>query len=372
MVDNRRRDFLKTAGLISAVLLAQPILSKADAKIFHDEKLITQYRTLGTGEAAMKVTALGFGCMGMNYNRGMAKDEKEMIRLLHKCVDYGVNLFDTAEVYGPHINELLVGKGLYKYKNINVTTKFGHKIVDGKYYYGELDSSPKQIRKVCEESLKRLRRDVIDMFYQHRFDPKIPIEDVAGTVKELIKEGKVRHFGLCEVSPEIIKKAHAVQPVTAIQSEYHLMWQGPEKNIFPTLEELGIGFVPYSPLNRGYLAGTMNENTKFYEANDNRHTLPRFTPEAMKKNYAIIEVMKEFGSSKGATPAQVALAWLLHKRPYIVPIPGTTVEAHLRENLAAVNLKWSDKEWVDFEEKISKIEIFGDRYNATQQKQVIN
>lgn len=372
MVDNRRRDFLKTAGLISAVLLAQPILSKADAKIFHDEKLITQYRTLGTGEAAMKVTDLGFGCMGMNYNRGMTKDEKEMIRLLHKCVDYGVNLFDTAEVYGPHINELLVGKGLYKYKNINVTTKFGHKIVGGKYYYGELDSSPKQIRKVCEESLKRLRRDVIDMFYQHRFDPKIPIEDVAGTVKELIKEGKVRHFGLCEVSPEIIKKAHAVQLVTSIQSEYHLMWQGPEKNIFPTLEELGIGFVPYSPLNRGYLAGTMHENTKFYEANDNRHTLPRFTPEAMKKNYAIIEVIKEFGSSKGATPAQVALAWLLNKRPYIVPIPGTTVEAHLRENLAAVNLKWSDKEWTDFEEKISKIEIFGDRYNATQQKQVIN
>lgn len=371
MVDNSRRDFLKTAGLISAVLLAQPILSKADAKILDDEKLINQYRTLGTGSAAMKVTALGFGCMGMNYNRGQAKDEKEMIKLLHKCVDYGINLFDTAEVYGPHINEILVGKGLYKFKDINVTTKFGHKIVDGKYYYGELDSSPKQIRKVCEQSLKRLRRDVIDMFYQHRFDPKTPIEDVAETVKELIKEGKVRHFGLCEVNSEIIRKAHAIQPITAIQSEYHLMWQAPEKNIFPTLEELGIGFVPYSPLNRGYLSGTMNENTKFYEANDNRHTLPRFTPEAMKKNYAIIEVIKEFGSSKGATPAQVALAWLLHKRPYIVPIPGTTVEAHLRENLAAVNLEWSDKEWANFEEKISKTEIFGDRYNAIQQKQII-
>lgn len=371
-LNNGRRDFLKTAGLISAVLFAQPIFNKADAKIFGDNKLINQYRTLGTGAAAMKVTALGFGCMGMNYNRGMAKDEKEMIRLMHKCVDYGINLFDTAEVYGPHINETLVGKALHKYKNINVTTKFGHKIIDGKYYHGELDSSPKQIRKVCEESLKRLRRDVIDMFYQHRFDPKVPIEDVAGTVKELIQEGKVRHFGLCEVSPEIIRKAHAVQPITAIQSEYHLMWQGPEKNIFPTLEELGIGFVPYSPLNRGYLSGSMNENTKFYEANDNRHTLPRFTPEAMKKNYAIIDVMKEFGSSKGATPAQVSLAWLLHKRPYIVPIPGTTVEAHLKENLAAINLKWSDKEWADFEDKISKIEIFGDRYNAEQQKQVSN
>ncbi len=371
-INTGRRDFLKTAGLVSAVLLASPVLNRADAKIFKDEKLITEYRILGSGGAAMKVTALGFGCMGMNYNRGMAKDEKEMIRLLHKCVDFGINLFDTAEVYGPHINETLVGKGLYKYKNINVTTKFGHKIVNGKYYYGELDSSPKQIRKVCKESLKRLRRDVIDIFYQHRFDPKIPIEEVAGTVKELIKEGKVRHFGLCEVSPEIIRKAHAVQPVTAVQSEYHLMWQAPEKNIFPVLEELGIGFVPYSPLNRGYLAGTMNENTKFYEANDNRHTLPRFTPEAMKKNYVIIDAMKEFGASKGANPAQVALSWLLHKRPYIVPIPGTTVEAHLKENLAALNFKWTNEEWAAFEDKISNIEIFVDTCNAAQQKQVSN
>ncbi len=371
-INESRRDFLKTAGLLSAALLVQPVLNKADAKIFGDDKLITQYRTLGAGSAAMKVTALGFGCMGMSYNRGPAKDEKDMTKLLHKAVDYGITLFDTAEIYGPHTNEILVGKALHRYKNIAVTTKFGHKIVDGKYYHGELDSSPKQIKKVCDESLKRLRRDVIDMFYQHRFDPKVPVEDVAGTVKELIQEGKVKHFGMCEVSPEIIRKAHAVQPITAIQSEYHLMWQEPARNIFPTLEELGIGFVPYSPLNRGYLAGFMNENTKFYEANDNRHTLPRFTPEAMKKNYVIIETMKEFGVNKGATPAQVALAWLLHKKPYIVPIPGTTVESHLKENLAAVNLKWSDKEWSDFEEKISKIEIFGDRYNATQQKQVSN
>lgn len=372
MVNNSRRDFIKTAGLLSAILLVQPIFNKTDAKIFGDEKLITKYRILGTGSAALKVTALGFGCMGMSYNRGPAKDENEMIKLLHKAVDYGITLFDTAEVYGPHVNETLVGKGLYKYKNINVTTKFGHKIVDGKYYYGELDSSPKQIRKVCEESLKRLRRDVIDMFYQHRYDPKVPIEDVAGTVKELIQEGKVRHFGLCEVSPEIIKRAHAVQPITAIQSEYHLMWQTPEKNIFPTLEELGIGFVPYSPLNRGYLTGTLTGHTKFYAKNDNRAELPRFTPEAMEKNYVIIDILKEFGAAKGATPAQVALAWLLHKRPYIVPIPGTTVDAHLKENLAAAYLTWTDKEWADFEAKISKIEIYGDRYNATQQKQVSN
>ena len=210
------------------------------------------------------------------------------------------------------------------------------------------------------------------MFYQHRFDPNTPIEEVASTVKDLIKEGKVKHFGLCEVNSEIIKKAHAVCPITAIQSEYHLMWQSPEQNIFPTLEQLNIGFVPYSPLNRGYLTGSLTENTKFYEANDNRHTLPRFSPEAMKKNYVIIDIMKEFGVSKQATPAQVALAWLLHKKPYIVPIPGTTVEDHLKENLAAVNLKWSDAEWTDFENKISKIEIYGDRYNAVQQKQVSN
>ena len=369
-INNSRRDFLKMAALLGVTLIARPALPHAGRAISGHGKLITQYRTLGTGAAAMKVAALGFGCMGMSYNRGKAKDENEMIALLRQCVDYGITLFDTGEVYGPHINEKLVGKALGKCKDIYITTKFGHKIIDGKYYYGELDSSPKQIRRVCEGSLKRLNREVIDMFYQHRFDPAVPIEDVAGTVRDLIYEGKVRYFGLCEVSPEIIRKAHAVQPVTAIQSEYHLMWQAPEKNIFPVLEELGIGFVPYSPLNRGYLAGLMNENTKFYEANDNRHTLPRFTPEAMKINYVIVEEMRAFGEKNNATPAQVALAWLLYKRPYIVPIPGTTVDAHLKENLAAANMKWTDAEWEAFEDRISKIEIFGDRYNAAQQKQV--
>ncbi len=371
-LDSSRRDFIKTMGVLGAIILAQPVFNKTEAKLFKSDTLISTYRTLGSGEAAMTVTALGFGCMGMSYNRGPVKEEKEMIKLLHKAVDYGITLFDTAEIYGPHTNENLVGKGLHRYKDIMVTTKFGHKIINGKYYYGELDSTPKQIKKVCDESLKRLRRDVIDMFYQHRFDPKVPIEDVAGTVKELIKAGKVRHFGLCEVSPEIIRKAHAVQPLTAIQSEYHLMWQAPEKNIFPTLEELGIGFVPYSPLNRGYLTGALTENTKFYAPNDNRADLPRFTPEAMKQNYVIIDILKEFGATKGATPAQVALAWHLHKRPYIVPIPGTTVDSHLRENLAAVNLKWSDNEWQELENKISGIEIAGDRYNAVQQQQVNN
>lgn len=370
-IQQGRRDFIKMMSILGVAMMAQPVFNRAEAKIFGNDKLITKYRTLGSGTAAMTVTALGFGCMGMSYNRGPAKDEKEMTKLLHKAVDYGITLFDTAEIYGPHTNEILVGKALHKYKDIAVTTKFGHKIVDGKYYHGELDSRPKQIRKVCDESLKRLRRDVIDMFYQHRFDPKVPVEDVAGTVKELIQEGKVKHFGMCEVSPEIIRKAHAVQPITAIQSEYHLMWQEPARNIFPTLEELGIGFVPYSPLNRGYLTGTLNENTRFDALNDNRATLPRFTPEAMKDNMIIVDTIKEFGQSKGATSAQVALAWLLHKRPYIVPIPGTTVEAHLKENLASVNLEWSDKEWQELENKIAKIEIAGDRYNAEQQKQVV-
>ncbi len=371
-IKHGRRNFIKTISILGVALMAQPVLNKANAGIFKKDKLITKYRTLGTGNAAMTVTALGFGCMGMSYNRGPAKDEKEMIKLLHKAVDYGITLFDTAEIYGPHTNENLVGKALHKYKDIAVTTKFGHKIVNGKYYHGELDSSPKQIRKVCDESLKRLRRDVIDMFYQHRFDPKVPIEDVAGTVKELINEGKVKHFGMCEVSPEIIRKAHSVQPITAIQSEYHIMWQEPEKNIFPTLEELGIGFVPYSPLNRGYLTGALTENSKFDASNDNRATLPRFTSEAMKENYIIVETLREFGKSKGATPAQVALCWLLHKKPYIVPIPGTTVDDHLRENLAALNYEWTDMEWQELDDKISKIKIAGDRYNAEQQKQVVN
>lgn len=372
MENNSRRDFIKTIGLLGAAAFVRPVFNSVDAKLFKEDTLVSTYRTLGSGAASMKVSALGFGCMGMSYNRGLPKDENEMIKLLHKAVDYGVTLFDTAEVYGPHINEKLVGRALHKYKNIMVTTKFGHKIVNGKYYYGELDSTPEQIKKVCDESLKRLKRDVIDMFYQHRFDPEVPIEDVAGTVKELIDAGKVRHFGLCEVSPEIIRKANSVQPVTAVQSEYHLMWQEPEKNIFPVLEELGIGFVPYSPLNRGYLTGALNENTQFYAKNDNRAELPRFTPQAMKKNYIIVETLRDFGAAKGATSAQVALAWLLHKRPYIVPIPGTTVDAHLRENLASLNFKWTDKEWQDLENKISKIEIAGDRYNAAQQKQVIN
>lgn len=328
-------------------------------------------RTLGSGTYSMTVSALGFGAMGMSYNRGPAKDVREMARLLQQAADAGITLFDTAEIYGPHTNERLVGMALSHVKNINVTTKFGHKIVNGKYYPGELDSRPEQIRKVCEESLKRLQRETIDMFYQHRLDPNVPIEDVAGTVSDLIREGKVRHFGLCEVNADIIRRAHAVQPVTAIQSEYHLMWRTVEDSIFPTLEELGIGFVPYSPLNRGFLTGSITSERRFDPANDNRGSLPRFTPQALKANYAIVEAIRKFGQEHGnATPAQVALAWLLHKRPYIVPIPGTTVYAHFRENLGALSVICSNEDWDKLEQTLSAIPIEGDRYNAREQKQV--
>lgn len=306
----------------------------------------------------------------MTYNRGPLPNRKDMINLLHKAYDYGITLFDTAEIYGPHTNEILAGEALSKFKNkIHITTKFGHDIVNGKYNYGKLNSRPEQIRKVAEESLKRLKIDRIDIFYQHRVDPKVPIEDVAGTVKDLIKEGKVRCFGLCEAGIETIRKAHKEQPVTALQSEYHIMWLEPE-TIFPVLEELGIGFVPYSPLNRGYLAGKMDKNTKFDPKNDNRGTLPRFTQEALEKNKKFITLLEKYGKNKNATPAQMALAWLLAQKPYIVPIPGTTKLNHLQENINAVNISFTKLELAQFNNELSKMEVFGERYNKEQQKQV--
>lgn len=290
---------------------------------------------------------------------------------MHQAVDLGVTLFDTAEVYGAYINEELVGEGLGTFKNkISVTTKFGFDIQNGKDI--GRNSRPEQIRKVAEQSLKRLKRDVIDMFYQHRFDPNVPIEDVAGTVKDLIKEGKVKHFGLCEVSAETIRKAHAVQPVTAVQSEYSLMWREPEEKIFPTLRELKIGFVPYSPLGRAYLTGMLNEQTKFLASNDNRVGFPRFEPEALRANRPLIDVLIEFGNHRGLTPAQVALGWLLAKEEWIVPIPGTTKLAHLNENMLSADLSVTSEEWQQLEATVSKIKIVGDRYPAEQQKQVGN
>lgn len=362
-----RRNFLKFAALLSVA--GTSMLPKIS---YGEDIKISQKRILGKGRYSLEVSSLGFGVMGMTYNRGPVSDRKEMINLLHKAYDYGITLFDTAEVYGPHTNEILTGEALSQFKNkIHITTKFGHDIVNGKYNYGKLNSRPEQIRKVAEESLKRLKLDTIDLFYQHRLDPKVPIEDVAGTVKDLIKEGKVKCFGLCEVGADTIRRAHKEQPVTAVQSEYHIMWREPEM-IFPVLEELGIGFVPYSPLNRGYLAGKMDKNTKFNPKNDNREKLPRFTPEALEANKSFINLLEKYGKNKNATPAQMALAWLLAQKPYIVPIPGTTKLNHLQENINAVNIAFSKSELNNFNKELSKLQVFGDRYNKEQQKQVEN
>lgn len=375
-LQSSRRHFLKTAaflGVGAAMTTALPVLAnaqtKSSVKQVSNEPLITKKRMLGSGNSAMEVAAIGFGCMGMNYHRGYHPDKKAMTALAHKAVDLGVTLFDTAETYGPFTNEELTGDVLAPYKGkIAVTTKFGFNY-DGNVVNG-LNSRPERIRKVAEESLKRLKIDVIELFYQHRFDPQVPIEDVAGTVQDLIKEGKVKHFGLCEVGAETIRKAHAVQRVTAIQSEYHLMWREPEKEVFPVLEELGIGFVPYSPINRGFLGGTINEYTKFDSGNDNRDILPRFTPEAIRANTAIIEELNKFGHERGMTTSQVALAWLLAKKSWIVPIPGTTKLSHLEENLRAADFSLTPKDVDYIENVVSKIKIVGDRYPAVLQNQV--
>lgn len=332
---------------------------------------ILPHRTLGTGDAAFEVSALGFGVMGMTYNRSQHPDKKACIRLLHEAVDRGVTLFDTAIIYGPLTNENLAGEALSEFRGrIHVTTKFGHEVIDGKGT-GRQDSRPATIRRYCEESLRRLRIDAIPMFYQHRFDPNTPVEDVAGTIGDLIREGKVLHWGMCEVSPETIRKAHAVQPLTAIQSEYHLMHRLVEENgVLDACRELGIGFVPYSPLNRGFLGGCINEYTVFDRNNDNRHTLPRFQPDTMRANMRIVNVLQDFGRTRGMTSSQVALGWLLHKAPWIVPIPGTTKLSHLEENLRTFDFDVSTDEWRGLEAAVAAIPVMGDRYNAEQQKQV--
>ncbi|WP_310637500.1 aldo/keto reductase [Delftia acidovorans] len=380
-ISSSRRDLLKASATVGAAVYATPLMmgtavaqqatTTSSGSNAMDLPNITKQRTLGSGDFRMEVSALGFGVMGMNYNRGYHPDRKAMIELLHQAVERGVTLFDTAQVYGPLINEELAGEGLYPFRGkVNVTTKFGHRIVDGKYFEGELDSTPKNIRRVAEESLKRLRVETIELFYQHRLDPAVPIEDVAGTVKDLIREGKVRRFGLCEVNAQTIRRAHAVQPVTAVQSEYHLMWRGQEKEVFPVLQELGIGFVPYSPLNRGFLGGGITEYTRFDSGNDNRSTLPRFTPQAIRANLAVVEVLNTFGRTRGLTSAQVALAWMMAKAPWIVPIPGTTKLAHLDENLHTAEVMLTPAEVQELEAAVSKIQIVGDRYPAAQQKQV--
>jgi aryl-alcohol dehydrogenase-like predicted oxidoreductase len=315
------------------------------------------------GKSNLEVSAIGLGCMGMSFGYGPPKDKQEMISLIQAAVERGVTFFDTAEVYGPFTNEELVGEGLAPFRDqLVIATKFGFK-PDSKpeTRWSNLDSRPEHIKDVAEASLKRLRTDVIDLFYQHRVDPNVPIEDVAGAVKELIDEGKVKHFGLSEAGVQTIRRAHAVQPVTAVQSEYSLWFQDPEKELLPTLEELGIGFVPYSPLGRGFLTGKMNENTTF-DSSDFRNLLPRFTPEARKANQALVDLLGEIAKRKKATPAQIALAWLLAQNPWIVPIPGTTKLKRLEENIGAAEIELTAEDLREIESAASKIDVQGDRY----------
>ena len=320
-------------------------------------------RTRKLGNSGLEVSAIGLGCMGMTFSYGPAAPRQEMVSLLRSAVERGVTFFDTAEVYGPFNNEELVGEALAPFKGkVAIATKFGFKLdpKGGPKWVG-LDSRPAHIKEVAEGSLKRLKVDAIDLFYQHRVDPDVPIEEVAGAVKELIREGKVRHFGLSEASLRTIRRAHAVQPVTAVQSEYSLWTRGPEKEVLPALEELGIGFVPYSPLGKGFLTGKMNENTRF-DRSDFRSILPRFTPEAMKANQALIDLLGRIAQRKHATPAQIALAWLLAQKPWIVPIPGTTKLNRLEENIGAVAVQLAPDDLRDIESAAAEITVHGARY----------
>jgi aryl-alcohol dehydrogenase-like predicted oxidoreductase len=328
-----------------------------------------QKRKLGKGGSGLEVSTLGLGCMGMSHGYGPARDKQEMISLIRSAVERGVTLFDTAEAYGPFTNEELVGEALAPVRErVAIATKFGFKFgLDGRQV--GVDSRPEHIRQVAEASLSRLRVDVLDLFYQHRVDPDVPIEDVAGTVKDLIREGKVRHFGLSEAGVQTIRRAHAVQPVTALQSEYSLWWREPEKEIFPALEELGIGFVPFSPLGRGFLTGKMDETTKFDDS-DFRVGLPRFTPEARKANQALVDLLASIARRMKVTPAQLALAWILARKPWIVPIPGTTKLSRLEENLGAAAVDLPAEDLRDIDDTAAHVPIEGARYPERLQRMV--
>ena len=314
------------------------------------------------GKSGLEVSAMGLGCMGMSFGYGPPKDKQEMISLLRTAVDRGVTFFDTAEVYGPFTNEELVGEGLSPFRHqVVIATKFGFKLDPKSGRSTGVDSRPEHIKEVAEASLKRLKTDVIDLFYQHRVDPEVPIEDVAGAVKELIQEGKVKHFGLSEPGVQTIRRAHAVQSVTAIQNEYSLWWRKPDHQVLPLLEELGIGFVPYSPLGRGFLTGKMNEETAFHST-DFRNTLPRFTPEARKANQVLVDLLGKIATRKKATPAQIALAWLLAQKAWIVPIPGTTRLNRLEENIGGAEIELTRDDLIEIESAASQIEVQGARY----------
>jgi aryl-alcohol dehydrogenase-like predicted oxidoreductase len=322
------------------------------------------------GKSDLEVSALGLGCMGMSFGYGPAGDKQEMISVIRAAVERGVTFFDTAEVYGPFTNEELVGEALAPFREkVAIATKFGFKFDPDTNKQAGLDSRPEHIKEVAEASLKRLKIDVIDLFYQHRVDPNVPIEDVAGAVKELIQQGKVKHFGLSEAGVQTIRRAHKVQPVTALQSEYSLFWREPEAEVIPTLEELGIGFVPFSPLGKGFLTGKINEDTKF-DKNDFRNIVPRFTPENRKANQALADLIGRFAQQKKATPAQIALAWLLAQKPWIVPIPGTTKLHRLEENIGAVNVQLSPDELRELGTAAAKIPVQGARYPEELQKLV--
>src|SRR5882724_10273433 len=320
------------------------------------------------GNSNLEVSSVGLGCMGMSASYGPPADKQEMISLIRTAVERGITLFDTAEGYGPFTNEELLGEALAPVRDqVAIATKFGFKFEGDKQ--SGTDSRPAHIKEVAEASLKRLKTDVIDLFYQHRVDPDVPIEDVAGAVKDLIREGKVKHFGLSEAGVQTIRRAHAVQPVTALQSEYSLWWREPEAEVLPTLEELGIGFVPFSPLGKGFLTGKINENTKF-DSTDFRNIVPRFTPEARKANQALVDLLGKLAEQKKATPAQIALAWLLAQKPWIVPIPGTTKLARLEENIGATNVQLSPDDLRQIESAVSKIAVHGARYPEHLQKMV--
>jgi len=314
------------------------------------------------GKSGLEVSAIGLGCMGMSFGYGPPKDKQEMIPIVRAAVERGITFFDTAEVYGPFINEELVGEALAPFRGqVTIATKFGFKLDPDTGRQAGLDSRPEHIKQVAEGSLKRLGVDAIDLFYQHRVDPDVPIEEVAGAVKDLIREGKVKHFGLSEAAARTIRRAHAVQPVTALQSEYSLWTRGPEKEVLPAVEELGIGFVAYSPLGKGFLTGKMDENTKL-DSSDFRNILPRFTPEAMRANRALVDLLGRIAEAKKATPAQIALAWLLAQKPWIVPIPGTTKLARLEENIGAVEVELTPGDLGDINDAAARIAVHGARY----------
>ncbi|MFV0607499.1 MAG: aldo/keto reductase [Niabella sp.] len=368
---NNRRNFLKNSVLAGAGLtFGSPLLASGINSVTKEN--LTGYiknpstmksRKLGS----LKVSAQGLGCMGMTYHRSFIPNKKEMIALLQKAPELGMNFYDTAEAYGPLTNEVLVGEAVKPFrKEIILATKFGFK--NGVPKAG-LDSRPERIRQVVETSLKNLKTDYIDVLYQHRVDPTVPIEEVAGTVKDLIKEGKVLYFGLSEASTETIRKAHAVQPVTAVQSEYSLMTREREHDVIPLCEELGIGFVAYSPISRGLITGYINERTKYIAANDNRQDLPRYQADNIIENWKLIDVLKNFGNQRGLTVAQVAIAWLMAQKPFIVPIPGTTKLAHLQENLWASNYEFNTEELIQLTSELNKVKIVGDRYSGYMKEQ---